>query len=179
MKQLPILFDARAADARIAGQRRKLIWQLVSVTLTTIGLLICLGASIFAPQWVEEHVWVQAMQWVLGITAVTGLLTLLANLLWMRQLRAGRREIGQGLAMVLSHDGIETEKGAWRWEDMQAVQALPGKVGHGYRLAIIPSQGPGVQLPLEALTLMPGSLDSAARAYSAGRHGVDLRALDD
>ncbi|PFG68772.1 hypothetical protein B0O41_3619 [Propionibacteriaceae bacterium ES.041] len=178
MQQLPIFYDPLRAEQRIGAQRRRVIWGLVSTGISVAGL-----AALFLYGWLvtksQPGETGQLLRWVLAFSSITGLISLLANLLWLRALRNARREVGDGLALTLSHRGIETAEGPLGWEQVARVRAANGRPGHGYRLDIIGTDNQVRAFPLDGLALLPGSLDSATRAYSSGRHGVDLTVVDD
>jgi hypothetical protein len=53
-----------------------------------------------------------------------------------------------------------------------------GKWPSGPLLRAVATDGGRVDIPLEQLPVLPATLDSTVRAYSGGRHGLDLSALD-
>ena len=53
-----------------------------------------------------------------------------------------------------------------------------GKLGHGPQLTVTRTDGYSLSVPLDQLDVYPATLDSTARAYSGGRFGVDLAALE-
>lgn len=178
MQQLPVLYDPERVEQRIGVQRRRTIWGLISTALSVAGLaaLYLYGLLVTKGQPGETG---QLLRWVLGFSSVTGLISLLANLLWLRALRRARWAVGQGLAMQLSHRGIETVDGMLGWDEISRVRAANGRLGQGYRLDIVGTDQRVRTFPLDGLALLPGTLDAATRAYSSGRHGVDLSVVDD
>ncbi|OYO23477.1 hypothetical protein CGZ93_05925 [Enemella dayhoffiae] len=178
MQQLPVFYDPERVEQRIGAYRRRVIWQAVSAGLSVAALAVLFLHSWLVAKGQPGEVG-QMLRYVLTFGAVIGLVMLLIQLLWLRRLRAARREVGDGLAMLLSHRGIETADGAMPWEDITRVAVANGRPGHGYRLDIVTADRGACAFPLDGLNLLPGSLDSATRAYSAGRHGVDLTVVDD
>jgi hypothetical protein len=59
-----------------------------------------------------------------------------------------------------------------------SIKVVKGGVGRSPRLELSRTNaGPG-SVALDQISVHPATLDSTARAYSGGRHGVDLEALD-
>ncbi len=51
-------------------------------------------------------------------------------------------------------------------------------MGRGTMVRLTAVDGRQADVPLGHVTVFPATLDSTARAFSGGRHGVDLAALD-
>jgi hypothetical protein len=59
-----------------------------------------------------------------------------------------------------------------------SVAAVKPGLGKGPVLRLSLVDGRQASVPFEQITVFPASVDSAVRAFSASRHGVDLTALD-
>ena len=57
--------------------------------------------------------------------------------------------------------------------------ANPGRFGRSATLAVHARDGRTASVPMEYLTALPASIDSAVRALSGGRCWIDLSRLDD
>lgn len=178
MQELPIEFDPHVFRERVAQQRSRVIRGFIS-TGFTIAVLAGLAIYVFGVRDGERSEVIGMLLWVLSFSAGVGILLQIGYLLWLRRLRAALRDVGEGLAMVLSSRGIEYAGGVWAWDAVARLAAAKGRAGHGYRLRVDSTDGAHIEFPLEGLSLLPGSLDSATRAYSSGRHGVDLTVVDD
>ncbi len=55
---------------------------------------------------------------------------------------------------------------------------VKGGLGRGPVLRLTLADGRQVGVGLDQISVFPATLDSTARAFSGGRHGVDLTALD-
>lgn len=177
MQELPIAYDTGILSERVAATRRSV---LVSAIMTGVSVLGFVGVVLYIQigrNGNAGEMW-EMLRWVLGFSAGFGVLGVAARVFWLMRQRAGLAQIGQGIALVVSNRGIETADGKFGWDDIGDVRAARGKLGHGYRLEVRHGAG-SLTLPLEGLAILPGSLDAVTRAYSAGRHGVDLSVVDD
>ncbi|MDO5500265.1 MAG: hypothetical protein Q4F67_11380 [Propionibacteriaceae bacterium] len=176
--ELPVDYDAAIPASRAADQRRRIVGGSISTGISVIGVVAVLLFVWLRRDWQFSEV-TTMLTWVFASSAVIGSVILIARAIWLSRLRQGVRAVGDGLAMVLSRDGIETEDGLMPWDRIARIAAAKGKPGHGYRLLVECVDGATTEFPLEGLGILPGTLDSAARAYSAGRHGIDLSIVDD
>lgn len=176
--QLPVVYDTGVLAARVAGERGRAIMNGISTGITVVGLAGVLLYVRLARQWVFDEVF-GMLTWFLSISAVAGIAILVARLVWLSRLRAGLDAVDEGVAFVVSSWGIEYADGHAAWDDIAHIAAAKGRLGQGCRLRVERLDGSGFDFPLEGLGILPGTLDAAVRAYSAGRHGVDLSLLDD
>lgn len=176
--QLSVRYDTGVLAARMASERGRAIFNSISTGITVAALIGVLLYVWRAHQWQFSEVFAM-LTWVLSLSAAIGIATLVARLVWLARLRAGLRAVGEGVAMGLSSWGIEYTDGHAAWDEIAHVAAARGKLGHGYRLRVERTDGSSFDFPLEGLGILPGTLDAAVRAYSTGRHGVDLSVLDD
>lgn len=170
--QLVVNHAPEVVERKVSTTRVSLAIRLVisGISLAVLGGLYAWRRSQFSDEVV----------WLLGLSVGVTLLICLGHFLWYRRIRSERRVTGQGPALVMSSSGVETAEGSMSWEQLEQLRAIPGaRRGHGYRLEAVGQDGRSLKVPLEALDMLPGTLDAAARAYSYGRHGVDLSAVDD
>ncbi len=175
---LSVPFDARVLADRVATERGRVVMNSISLGCTLLGLV---GVLLY--------VWLgrdgdfgdvfRMLTWLLSVSAGVSLAILIARFLWLSRLRAAVRAVGEGLAFVVSRWGIECAEGRVPWAEVDRVAVSKGAWGHGHRLRVDRVDAPPFDFPLAGLGVLPGTLDSAMRAYSAGRHGVDLSILDD
>ena len=64
------------------------------------------------------------------------------------------------------------------WAQVASVTTVKGGLGRDPLLRLTLSDGRTSTLPLDQVTVFPATLDTTVRAFSGGRHGVDLSALD-
>lgn len=174
--QLPISYDPAIPQRRVATAQRQLIGSAVSagISLVIFLVLFFVGRS-------RERIDDLFTLFFLAsaLSSIVGLLILGARIFWLVRAQMAAREVGEGLALVLSGAGVQIAAGSVGWEEVSRVAVAKGRLGFGYRLRIERHDGQYVVFPLEGLGILPGTLDAAVRAYSAGRQGVDLSVLDD
>lgn len=179
MREMPIFYDPTVLAGRVASARRALIW---GATMTGITLALLVGVVVhiqFGLAGRPGETW-GMVRWVLAFSAAVSLVSVAARAIWLLRQRSGLRRLGVGLAFVLSARGFQAAPGEpLPWDQIEQIRAARGKWGLGYALEVRRVDGSTQALPLEGLDVLPGSLDAATRAYSAGRHGVDLSVVDD
>lgn len=176
---MPIFYDHTVLAGRVDNARRGAIWGAVMTGITVailIGVLIYLQ---FGLNGRPTETW-SVVRWVLAFSAGFSLLSLAGRAVWLHRQRDGLRRVGEGLAFVLSARGFQPATGEpLPWDRIEHIRASRGRWGHGYALEVRRADGATCAFPLEGLDILPGTLDAATRAYSAGRHGVDLTVVDD
>ena len=88
------------------------------------------------------------------------------------------RGVGSGTAVRIGRPGIQVARVFTPWSEVTALTMTAGRWGRSDRFELRRTSGPAVSVPLNQIEVHPATLDSTARAYSGGRHGVDLTALD-
>jgi hypothetical protein len=86
--------------------------------------------------------------------------------------------IGSGIAIRIGPPGIQVADLAASWPQVAAVDTIKGGLARGPRLRLTLTDGRQAVVPLDQVNVFPATLDSTVRAFSAGRHGVDLSALE-
>ena len=98
-------------------------------------------------------------------------------ILYLRARRAVR-EMAPGVAIRVGPPGIQVGGLGAPWSQVASVAAVKPGVGKGPVLRLTLVDGRQSAVPFEQVTAFPATLDSAVRAFSASRYGVDLSALD-
>lgn len=115
---------------------------------------------------------------IYGIIFVVSLLWLVAYLvLWLIH-RAAVRRVGIGIALRVDRRGITVVDTFAPWVEIISVKAVKGPMGVGPLLQVERTTGAPLTVPFDHMTVPPSTIDMTARAYSGGRHGVDLNALE-
>lgn len=170
-EELALPYDASAPVQRVAKRKKRFVSRVVSLVLT---LAIMVGIYF----WQREQ-FAGSAPWVLyGIVIGISLAFLLAAFLAWRQATRIRAALGQGLALRLGRPGVEIAGAYVSWDDLKSLAVTKGKLGHGPQLTVTRTDGYSLSVPLDQLDVYPATLDSTARAYSGGRFGVDLAALE-
>jgi hypothetical protein len=103
---------------------------------------------------------------------------LLAHLVAYLLARRELRQVGLGTALRIGRPGVEIRGTFVPWPEVQSLAAVKGKMGRSADLELTRVNGEKFRVPLDQMQVRPATLDLTARAYSAGRHGVDLAALE-
>jgi hypothetical protein len=64
------------------------------------------------------------------------------------------------------------------WGDVSEFAVLGSSIGAGPVVRLIDAAGNRWEVPVSWLDSLPGTIDSAARAWSGGRTGLDVSGLD-
>ncbi|QGN34755.1 hypothetical protein [Microlunatus sp. Gsoil 973] len=171
--ELVVPYDPTPALSRAERWRRLLRRRLVS-----LGISVILLALIFF--WQRDRL---TANW--AGTVVVYAVVLLAGCAWalfcwiaMRRSRRAAAGAGQGVALRVDRSGIELADRRIGWTQLATLTTAKGSWPSGPLLRAVATDGSQVDLPLEQLQVLPATLDSTVRAYSGGRHGLDLSALD-
>jgi len=107
------------------------------------------------------------------------LIWLAMALIGLGRARRVLRSIGQGIALRLSHWGIDIHGATLPWSSVTAVVARRHRLSaYGPDLAVETADGRRRTLPWLFLDTLPGSVDAAVRAYTAGARRLDVSRLD-
>ncbi len=171
ISELVVPYDPGPLADKVARRRRLLRSRLVSLGITiAILLLIYL--------WQRENLdgafFVVLCAIVLGVSLV--LIGISAGLLV-----TAKREfagLGSGIAVWIGPAGIQVAGLNASWPEVVAIRTVKGGIGRDPRLRLSTAGGRQADVPLDQISVFPATLDSTVRAFSAGRHGVDLSALE-
>lgn len=171
-EELALAYDPQGPMVRLARRRKRFVSRVVSLVIT---LAIMVGLYLWQrDQFVGATPWI-AYGIVLGISLGLGVLSFLG---W-RQARKILAAVGPGLALRIGRPGVEIAGTYVPWNDLGSIAATKGKLGHGPQLTVTTlGDGFRASVPLDQLDVFPATLDSTVRAYSDGRFGVDLTALE-
>lgn len=170
-EELALGYDPTKPAVRTQRRRRRFISRMIS-----LGLTVAIMVGIYL--WQRDQ-FAAAAPWVLygvvlAISVAFGVVALLA---W-RQAKRIEAAMGQGLALRIGRPGVEIAGAYVPWSELGSLAVTKGKLGHGPQLTVTRVDGYSLAVPLDQLDVFPATLDSTARAYSAGRFGVDLTALE-
>jgi hypothetical protein len=171
ISELVVPYDPGPLGEKVARRRRLVRTRLVSLGITVAVLLLI---YFWRRDDMQDAVFVVLFAIVLGIS-----LTLLC-VSAARYVAAKRRmaRVGSGTAIRIGPPGIQVAGLSATWPEVVAIGTVKPGLGGGPRLRLITGDGRRGDVPLDQVTIFPATLDSTVRAFSAGRHGVDLSALD-
>jgi hypothetical protein len=170
-EELALVHDPTGPLQRVARRKRKLVSRVISLGIT-LAIMIALYFW-QRDQFSNSATWV-IYGIVLAVSVGFGVFSFLA---W-RQAKRIVATMGEGMALRLGRGGVEISGGYVSWSDLGSLAVTKGKLGHGPQLTVTRTDGHSLSVPLDQLDVYPATLDSTARAYSGGRFGVDLAALE-
>ena len=171
ISELVVPYDPGLLADKVARRRRRLRSRLISLGITIAVLLLI---YLWQRDALTGAFFVVLCAIVLGISLV--LIGISAALLVM-----AKREfasLGSGAAIWIGPPGIQIAGLNASWPEVVAIGTIKGGVGRAPRLRLTTVDGRHAEVPLDHVTVFPATLDSTVRAFSAGRHGVDLSALE-
>ena len=169
--ELIVPYDPAQLQLRVARRRRGMWSRVVSLGITAVILVLL---YFFGGDRLQGAGFLSVYGVVLAISLAWFLGYLVA---WLRARRALRR-VGTGTAVRIGRPGIQVGRVFTPWSEVTGLTMTGGRLGRSPRFELRRSTGPAVSVPLDQIEVHPATLDSTARAYSGGRHGVDLSALD-
>jgi hypothetical protein len=171
INELVVPYDPSQLQQRVARRRRGMWSRVVSLGIT---ILILVLFYVFG----GDQTRAAGSLWVYGVIVGISLAWFVGYLVaWLRARRA-LAAVGTGTAVRIGRPGIQVGRVFARWSEVTEVTTATGRWGRSPRLELRRTSGPPVSVPLDQIDVHPATLDSTARAYSGGRHGVDLSALD-
>jgi uncharacterized membrane protein YqjE len=170
---LVVDYDNSQAQQRVLRLRRMLRSRLAS-----LGISIVILIAIFI--WQRDRFLDNPLPMILVYAVV-----LLGGIGWVVGVliayRAARRAVAtdqHGVALRVDRRGVELAGQQIPWSGLGSLDTAKGRWPQGPTLRATTTDGRSVEVPLEQLPVLPATVDSAARAYSGGRFGLDLSALD-
>jgi hypothetical protein len=169
--ELIVPYDPSQLQLRVARRRRGMWSRLISLGITVVILVLLYffggdrlqGAGSLSVYGVVLAI---SLGWFVGYLVA-----------WLRARRAARG-VGTGTAVRIGRPGIQVGQVFTPWSEVSGLAMTGSRLGASPRFELRRSTGPAVSVPLDQIDVHPATLDSTARAYSGGRHGVDLSALD-
>jgi hypothetical protein len=171
ISELVVSYDPGPLTDKVERRRHLIRSRLINLAIT-----IALLALIYA--WQREAMegagFVVIIAVVLGISLAWLAASIVLYVLAKRQMKT----IGSGVAIRIGPPGIQVAGLSTPWSQVAAIDTIKGGVDRGPRLRLTLIDGRHAEVPLDQITVFPATLDSTVRAFSAGRHGVDLSAIE-
>ncbi len=171
ISQLIVPYDPEPLAEKVARRRRLVRSRVISLVIT-----IALLALIYFWRREDMHGTVFVVIYVLVFA--TSLAWLGASVGLYFAVRRELRTLGSGIAIRVGPPGIQVAELAASWPDVAAIDTIKGGLARGPRLRLTLTDGRQASVPLDQVNVFPATLDSTVRAFSAGRRGVDLSALE-
>lgn len=171
--ELVVPYDPAPALGRVQRWRRQFRGRLISLGISVLLLIV-----IFV--WQRDRLTANPAGTIIVYAVI-----LLAGIGWalfcwlaLRRSQRAAAALGQGIALRINRSGIEVAGRQIGWDRLGALTTAKGSWPSGPVLRAECIDGTALEVPLEQLQVLPATLDSTVRAYSGGRHGLDLSALD-
>lgn len=164
-------YDPGPLTEKVERRRRLMRSRLLSLGITIVIMVII---YIWQRAELQGAGFIAIYAVVLGISVGFVVFTLIAYLRARRELGA----VGTGTAVRIGLPGIQVAGLAAPWAQVASVTTVKGGLGRDPLLRLTLRDGRTSTLPLDQVTVFPATLDTTVRAFSGGRHGVDLSALD-
>lgn len=171
IEELIVPFDATNAQDKVARRKRMVRSRLISLVIT-----VAILAAIYFWQRDQGNSggFVALYAVVFGVSAGWFIAYLVAYL----RAKQALASVGSGIALRIGRPGVEVTGTFVPWTEVASLAAVKPGLGRGPQLCLTRSNGETLTVPFDQIEVRPATLDLTARAYSAGRHGVDLAALD-
>ncbi|HEY6811752.1 MAG TPA: hypothetical protein VI074_03585 [Propionibacteriaceae bacterium] len=171
ISELVVPYDPGPLTDKVERRRRLLRSRLLSLGIT-IALLLLIYL------WRREDLGGAGLIIIFGIVLGVSLLWLLASIVLYFLAKREMGTVGNGVAIRIGRPGIQVAGLDAPWRQVAKIDTIKAGLDRGPRLRLTLADGRHAAVPLDQVTVFPATLDSTVRAFSAGRHGVDLSALE-
>ena len=171
VESLAAPYDPAAVDERVRRRKQQFRMRLIS-----LGISIVIMTVFYL--WRRQEMSGAWIAIVYGLVIAIGLAWAAVYWFGYRLAQRERAELGQGLALRIDRTGVELAGTFVAWPQVAGLAAVKGGFMRAERLQLNRVDGEPVSVAFEAIPVRPATIDQTARAYSAGRHGVDLSELD-
>ena len=176
--QTPDAFVIGYSPVRAAGRVakaeswvRRAVWSVVIYIVISVALYIWLRNDL--------STWQVLLGFIPSAAIVAGFV------IWRyTELRSARKSLARvpaGEALRIDHEGIRVDGSGspqqFGWPGLSDISVAGRKLGAGPDLHVRGEQSDW-KVPVSYLDTLPGTIDSAIRAYSGGRRGLDLSGMD-
>ena len=171
ISELVVPYDPGPLAEKVARRRRLVRSRLFSLAITIAVLLLI---YLWRREDLEGAVFAVLYALILGISLALLGAAVVLYVLAKREFAA----LGSGTAIRIGPPGIQVAGLSASWPEVAAVGTVKGGPGRNALVRLTTTDGRRADVPLDQITVFPATLDSTVRAFSAGRHGVDLSALE-
>jgi len=169
-EQLIIGFNPMSAANKVAyfssQIRARLLWLVIAV-------LICVWIWV----WQRQSLSGTTTALLFGVGIVYSAIWLaVAFINWLRA-RRSLSAISPGVAAAVDRQGMWLAGTGRAWPEIAQIDIAPGRFGGSPNLSVKGVDGRVSSICLADLDVMPGTIDSAVRSYSAGTHAINTAKL--
>jgi hypothetical protein len=171
ISELVVPYDPGPLTDKVRRRRR-----LIRARLISLGITVALLLLIYA--WQREVLQGAGFLIICAVVLGVSLAVLGVTVVLYLLAKKGVGSVGSGIAIRIGPHGIQVAGLSASWPEVVAIDTVKGGLDRGPRLRLTLADGRQASVPLDQVDVFPATLDSTARAFSAGRHGVDLSALE-
>jgi len=171
ISELIVPYDAQQIELKVQRRRRRMRSQLISVFVTVVIM-----AGLYF--WQRDQLQGAGFLVIYGVLLGVPLILFLVFLLGYRQSKKELATMGSGTAVRIGVPGVQVADVFVAWPEVASLAAVRGGIGRAPLLRLATTDGRQARVPFDQIPTYPATLDGTVRAFSAGRHGVDLTALD-
>jgi hypothetical protein len=171
ISELVVPYDAGLVAEKVNRRRRMVISRLINVALT-IAVLTVLYL------WQRDQLRGAGYLVILGVLLAVPVIWFVVVLVGYRRARKELASVGSGRAVRMGPPGVQVGALYAPWSDVASLGAVRTGIGRAPVLRLTTTNGDQASVSFEQIPTYPATLDATARAFSGGRHGVDLTALD-
>lgn len=171
ISELIIPYDPESLAEKVRRRRRLIRSRAVSLVIT-VALLVLI--YLWRREDMQGVAFVVIYALVLGISLAWLGATIAAYFLAKREIAT----LGSGIAIRIGPPGIQVAALAASWPQVATIDTTKAGLARAPRLRLVLTDGRQAAVALDQVNVFPATLDSTVRAFSAGRHGVDLSALE-
>lgn len=169
--ELVVPYDASALGAKVERRRRLFRSRLISLGITLVLML-----ALYL--WQRDRVAGGAFATVYLLVVAASVAWVVGTLVAYRRAKVELARVGQGVAVRIDPAGLSVAGLGVAWAEVAKIDTVKSGYGREPALRLTTTDGREARLGLDQVVVFPATLDSTVRAFSAGRHGVDLNALD-
>jgi hypothetical protein len=170
ISELIVPYDPGPLTEKVVRRRRTVRTRLVSLGITVAVLLLI---YLWRRDDMQDALFI-LFAIVLGVSLALLGVGVALYVVAKREIGA----VGGGTAIRIGPSGIQVAGLGASWSEVAVIDTVKGGLRRRPRLRLTTADGRRADVPLDQVTVFPATLDSTVRAFSAGRHGVDLSALD-
>jgi len=169
--ELIVPYDPGVVAERVQRRRRMMISRLISLAIT-IGLLAVLYF------WQRDQLQGVGYLVLFGVLLAIPVVWFIVVLFGYRRAKKELAGVGSGTAVRMGPPGVQIAGLYAPWSEVASLGAVRPGIGRSPVLRLTTVNGGQASVSFEQIPTYPATLDTTARAFSGGRHGVDLTALD-
>ncbi len=171
IEELAVPFDPTSVLDKMARRKRMVRSRVISLVITAVVLV---ALYIWRLDQMSGAGFIVVYVVILGIS----LAWLGVYLVGYRQAKKELASLGSGIALRIGRPGVEMAGVFVPWADVLSLAAVKGRVWEPTVLELAWANGEPLTVAFDHMNARPATLDMTARAYSGGRHGIDLQALE-